>query len=268
MSNLFDDIWDALSGGQVTRAREEKGKLFSLRSRLETTVKNYNYWYTQGTILSKSLYQITIMAFNEVRKLHDIFEHISVNQRNIIEHALQKKDYVLKDIEKSVSALNAISNSARGMLDTQKFAKDTLDNNLSILKEMPNSAGLASAGVYTLISGLEHYSSLNSQISQLKAGQYSVLKKIDKLEIKLFKLKAEVHRADELGVGIGKGLSVFRHSFDDFYRKFFPNGDDSKREREARLASGGTYFLDSEQLELRLLVNAGGYLLKMIEAKF
>ena len=85
MSNLFDDIRDALSGGQVSKVREEEGRLLAYRSRLETLVKNYNYWSAQGTILSKSLYKITIMAFNEVRKLNDIFTHLTVRQGNIIE---------------------------------------------------------------------------------------------------------------------------------------------------------------------------------------
>jgi len=267
MPDIFDDLWDWVSGGQVTRAREERGKLDALHSRLEKLVKNYKYWHLQGTILSKALYQITIMAFNEVCKLNDIIEHLTIKQRKINEHTLRDKNYILKDIEQSISALKSISGSGGRLLDTKQFVQNTLDGNLAILEKMPNSTGLASAGVYTVISGLEHYTSLNSKIQDFKAGQYAVLKRIDKLEGKLYRLKAELHRADEIGVGLGKGITAFRHCYEDFRKDLFPNGEESKLKRKARAASGGAYFEDDEQRKVRLLLDAGGFLLKMIEAK-
>ena len=108
MSSLFDDVWDWISGGQVSRAREEEGRLYDLRHRLKIMIKNYDYWHSQGKIMSKALHQITIMAFNEVNRLHGIIEHLTINQRKIIEHNLQGKKYALKDIERSLSAVKSV----------------------------------------------------------------------------------------------------------------------------------------------------------------
>jgi hypothetical protein len=267
MSDLFDSIWDWVSGGQVSRNQQEEIRLAGLHVRLETLVKNYNYWYLQGTILSKALYQITILAFNGVCKIQDKIRHLSVKQRDIVEHTLQNKKYDLKDIEQTLAALSSISFLSGKSIGTRQFAQDTLDGNLAILKELPNGVGLASAGIYTLISGLEHYTTLSSQFNELKSGQYEALKKIDKLESGLFKLKAQVHRADEMGVSIGKGISAFNHCFDDVHSKLFPNGEKSKQERKNRAASGGGYFLDSEKQEIKSLLESAGYVLKMVEAK-
>ena len=267
MPDLFDDIWDWVSGGQVTRASEERGRLSSLRSRLETLVKSYSYWHEQGTILSKSLYRITIMAYGEVCRLHDVIEHLTINQRKIIEQSLKNKRYALKNIERSLLAINSVFDSSRQLLNTKQFAKDTLDGNLSILKDIPNGTGLATAGIYTIISGLDHYASLSSQINSLKAAQYEVLQRIDELEGAVLELKAKVHRADEMGAGLGKGISAFRKCHDIFYRKLFPRGEVSKQEREERLASGGKYFLDSENPLIVSIITSAGHLLKMVEAK-
>jgi hypothetical protein len=267
MSDLFDNIWDWVSGGQVSRNQQEEMRLSALHGRLETLTKNYNYWYLQETILSKALYQITILAFNDVCKIQDIIKHLSVKQRNIVEHSLQTSKYDLKDIEQTLAILSTISFHSGKIMDTRQFAQDTLDGNLAILKELPNGVGFASAGVYTLISGLEHYATLNSQFNELKAGQYEALEKIDNLESRLFKLKAQVHRADEMGVSIGKGVFAFKHCFVDVYNKLFPNGEKSKQERENRATSGGNYFLDSEKQEVKSLLETAGYVLKMVEAK-
>lgn len=267
MSGLFDDIWDWVSGGQITRNNIERSKLSTLRSKLETTVKNYNYWYSQSMILSKALYQVTIQAFTEICKLNDIKENLTVEQRNIIEHDFRNKKFKLKDIESAITALKSVSNSSGILLNTDKFFQGTLDDSLSILKDMPNNTGLATAGIYTLISGLDHYASLNNQFQELKSGQYEALKRIDKLEGRLLELKVKIHRADEMGAGLGKGISTFHHCYNDVYEKLFPKGEESKRQREARKAAGGKYFLDSEKQEIKFILEAAKYILKMVEAK-
>jgi hypothetical protein len=101
----------------------------------------------------------------------------------------------------------------------------------------------------------------------LKQGQYEALKKIDKLEEKLYLLKTYVERFDELGAGIGKGLTAFKHCFNDFYKKMFPHGESSKKERTDRMKSGGNYFMEKENKDLEILLKTVGYLLNMIEAK-
>ena len=111
MSDLFDDIWDWVSGGQVTRAREESGKLSNLHSRLEKLAGEYNHWHSKGKVLSKALYDIMIMAFNEVCKLQDIIEHLTVNQRKIAEYTIEGKKYASKDLERYLLALNSASDS-------------------------------------------------------------------------------------------------------------------------------------------------------------
>ena len=152
-------------------------------------------------------------------------------------------------------------------MDTKQFAEDTLDGSLSILEKMPNSTGLATAGIYTVISGLDHYASLSRQVGELKAEQYEVLERIDKLKDRLLELRAKVCRAEEMGAGLGKGITAFQHCYNEVYKKLFPKGEASKRMREARQASGGQYFLDSEKPLLKSLCDAGWYLIKMVDAK-
>ncbi|MCL1991458.1 MAG: hypothetical protein FWG66_00730 [Spirochaetes bacterium] len=263
MSDLFDGIWDMVSGGQVSRNQMEQNKLYQLRERLEKAIKSYERWHKRGTVLARALYKITLMAFGEVCKLQDMIAHLSIAQRGIVEQKLQKKHYALQDIEKSLSYLKSHSAS----LSTERFAKNTLAGGLSILEKMPNKTGLATAGVYTLIEGLDHYASLNRQFSDLKAQQYEVLEKIDRIEDEVWKLRVQVRRADEMGLGLGKGISAFQYCYNDVYKKLFPNGDASKKERENRVATGGTYFLDNEKPEIESLLAAAGYVLKMVEAK-
>lgn len=259
----FDDIWDWISGGQVTRNKMEESELSGLRYKLEKRVNSYNKWHRRGIILSKAMYQITITAFSEVCKLHDMINHLSIKQRNIVEHSLQNKNYALKDIERTLSTLKVHSSS----WETQQFAKNTLDGGLSIMRELPGKAGLATAGIYTVIQGLEHYANLNNQLAQIKAQQYEMLKSIDKIEEKLFELKMTVHRADERGLGLGKGITAFRYCFDDVNKKLFPKGEESKKEREQRVANGGDYFLENEKPEIESLIACAGYVLKMVEAQ-
>ena len=263
MSDLFDQIWDWVSGGQITRNQMEEAKLAKLRERLEKTIKSYERWHRRSSVLAKSLYKITIMAFDEVCKLQEIMGHLTVQQRTIMEQTLERKQYALKGIERSLSYLSSISAS----FTTERFVKETLQGSLTILQEMPNKAGLATIGIYTVIQGLDHYASLNQQFSELKEQQHKVLKNIDKIEEKTWQLRTQAHRADEMGLGLGKGISAFQFCYNDVSKKLFPKGELSKQEREKRVANGGTYFSDSEKPEIESLLTAAGYVLKMVEAK-
>jgi chromosome segregation ATPase len=265
MSELFDGFWDWLSGGQVTRNEAERRRLNELQGEIDRLRKKYHKWHDRGRILSRSLYRITLMAFKEVCKMQDIISHLTVKQRRIVEYSLKNEKYELKEIEKSIAALNSSLPSLN--IDSEQFMHDTVKGNMEILEALPNQGGLAATGIYTAISALEYYTALENQNTALKAGQYEALNVIDEIKKKLFELKVEVYRIDEMGTGIGKGITAFRYCFDAFSAKLFPLGEESKRQRESRLASGGTYFLDSEEPEVQALLISAGFVLEMIEAK-
>jgi hypothetical protein len=262
-----DKFVDWLTGGQLSHARKESAELFCLEGRLKALVKNYKYWYQKAQILSKALYRITLQAYLEVSKIHDIISHLSINQRKIAEHTLQNKHHTLKNIEASIDSLRSISGSSGAVLDTGSFIDRIFDGSVEILESMPGKGGLAAAGIYTVISELQHISSLGNEIYALKAGQHEALKNIDKMQYRLLDLKTKMQRFEEMGMGLGKGLTAFQYCFNDFQRKLFPEGEKSRQERENRVAAGGRYFSDSEQPEIESLLISAGFLLKMIEAK-
>jgi hypothetical protein len=233
LSSLHDGIVNLFTDGKLSEAKNEQTRLSVLGHELETLVYKYKYLREKAKLLSKSLYQITKTAYHEVSHIRDIIPHLSVNQRSIIEHGLQNERYVLKDIEHTLDTLQSFSygNVSHG------FFADIFDNALS------------------------------REIALLKAGQYEALQNIDTIKSRLFELEASMYRFDEIGMGIGKGVTAFRYCFKDFRRKLFPKGKESKLERQARVASGGLYFLENEQPEVESLVISAGFLLKMIEAQ-